>query len=412
MTRQTHNVSSKIQPWKFALLGAVFSVAGAVALSGPSESHSGKSERIDPTIEERIKQARGLQKMGNWTAAADLFTALADEGHPVALYHLGRLYKNGWGVEPDPERARAIFLEAISYRFAYRGETAYELGRLFQRSSGEKCAAIALQWFLKALDWDYTKAHVQLAKHYERGIGTERDLNLAFHHYEQAAIAGYPSSTINYARILLVGRYGLTPAPEKARFWAGRAMSGLEQKARDGSASSAKTLGRIYRDGEFVEVNAERARDWFMRSANLGDAGAMHDLAQMLLAEPATDEDVDEALQWLRLAGNAEHGGALTALARLHLKERYGLQAKGAVTLLERGVEAGHPGAMQELGRLYAEGLHVAQDSAKALELAAKGANRGHQGSARLLKQLQEMDKANLTVPKRLDVTNQDAKEG
>ncbi|MBO9418984.1 sel1 repeat family protein [Labrenzia sp. R4_2] len=397
---------------KAAFVAAIIGGAGAVALSGDAVRPAAKAERIDPTIEEMIKQARGLQKVGRWEAAADLLTQLASDGHPVALYHLGRAYKNGWGVDADLDQARLIFMEAVRYSFAYRGETAYELGRLFQRSSGERCAEIALQWFQKALGWDYPKAHVQLAKHYERGIGTERDLTLAFHHYERAAIAGYPSSTINYARILLNGRYGSTPNPEQALFWAERAIAGLEKKARDGSASSSKTLGRLYRDGEFMTADRALARDWFLRSADLGDAGAMHDLALMMLATSDDKDTVQEALKWLRLAAKAEHGGALTGLARLHLKEKHGLDADAAVELLERGVAAGHPGAMEELGRLYAKGKLVEQDRTKAFELARKGADRGHQGSATLLEELQKTDEANLTILLRTTPQTISNKEG
>ena len=393
--------ASKTRLWKFLLLGTVFGIAGAIAMVPGPDLKSAKSGRIDPTVEEMIKQARGLQKLGRWDAAADVFTQLANDGHPAALFHLGRAYKNGWGVDQDLAQARLIFMEAVRYPFEYRGETAYELGRLFQRSAGDQCAAIALQWFNKALDWDYPKAHVQLAKHFERGIGTERDLTIAFHHYERAAIAGYPSSTINYARILLTGRYGISPDPEKALFWASRAIEGLEKKARDGSASSAKTLGRIYRDGEFVGVDRNLAQEWFLRSADLGDAGAMHDLGQMLIARNADEATIQEALEWFRVAAKAEHGGALTALARLHLKNKYDLEPQGAVALLKRGVKVGHPGAMEELAKLYADGVFVDRDWARALELAQKGADRGHQGSASFLKELQESNAANLTIIER-----------
>lgn len=403
---------STLRPWKYLLLGAVFSVAGAVAMTSEGPAKPEKTEQIDPTIEEMIKQARGLQKVGRWEAAADILTQLANDGHPVALYHLGRAYKNGWGVDADLDQARLIFMEAVRYSFAFRGETAYELGRLFQRSSGENCAEIALQWFHKALAWDYPKAHVQLAKHYERGIGTERDLTAAFHHYERAAIAGYPSSTINFARILKTGRYGVTPQPEEARFWAERAIAGLEKKARDGSASAAKTLGRIYRDGEFLASDEALARDWFLRSADLGDAGAMHDLARMLLAGTPETARIAEALDFLRLAAKAEHGGALTALARLHLKGRHSLAPEDAVELLERGVATGHPGAMEELGRLYADGKLVPQDRTRAIDLARKGADRGHQGSTSLLKDLQQQDEANLTTIERAEPLPTLSKEG
>jgi TPR repeat protein len=404
--------SSTLSAWKFAFVGSIFAIAGGIAISSETPARNVRSERIDPSIEEMIKQARGLQKVGQWNAAADILTQLANDGHPVALFHLGRAYKNGWGVQTDLDRARQVFMEAVRYSFSYRGETAYELGRLFQRSAGDGCAEIALQWFLKALSWDYPKAHVQLAKHYERGIGTERDLSIAFHHYEQAAIAGYPSSTINYARILLTGRYGTTPNREQAQFWAERAIEGLESKARDGSASSAKTLGRIFRDGEFVAPDPKLAENWFLRSADLGDAGAMHDLARMLLAGNSVSSRDQEALKWLRLAAKAEHGGALTALGRLHLEERFGLAQNEAISFFERALEAGHPGAMEELARLYADGHLVLQDRTKAMDLAQKGAARGHQGSARLLEELKKRDEASLTIIERSMPLKQSKTEG
>jgi len=403
---------TRLPIWRLTAVAAILGPTGYVALTGVEPGRTSKDARIDPTIEEQIKQARGLQKVGQWNAAADILTKLASDGHPVALYHLARALKNGWGVEPDLLQARSLFMEAVRYSFAFRGETAYELGRLFQRSSGENCAEIALKWFQMALEWDYPKAHVQMAKHFERGIGTDRDLLNAFYHYEQAAIAGYPSSTINYARILLNGRYGSNPDAERAYFWAARAMAGLEKKARDGSASAAKTLGRIYRDGEFVDPDASQATDWFLRSAELGDAGAMHDLGHMLLSGYPSKEEIKSALEWFKLAAKAGHGGALTNLARLHLKKAHGLTPAEAVGLLEKAIDIGHPGAMEELAKLYAAGTLVEKDLKKALSLAQKGADRGHQGSARVLEILKRDNQALLEKPPVGSPPVQEKKEG
>ena len=117
-------------------------------------------------------------------------------------------------------------------------------------------------------------------------------------------------------------------------------------------------------------------------------------------------------MKWLQLAAEAEHGGALTALGRLHLKQAHGLLEAEAVAYLKRGVEAGHPGAMEELARLYATGRLVPQDRTKAHELAGKGAARGHQGSASLLKELQKTDEANLTTIERSVQPAPSKKEG
>lgn len=378
---------------RLTAVGLIFGTAGFVFLTGDMPHPVSRSAPQDPDVTEMINQARGLQKVGKWREAADILSGLVEDGHPIAMYHLGRAFKNGWGVAADFDHARHLFKDAARFGFVYRGEVAYKIGRLYQRSAGIDCNRIALEWFLKSLSWDYPKAHVQLAKHYERGLGIDRDLDRAFEHYEQAAIAGYPSSTINYARILLRGKYGTDPDPERARYWAKRAMRGLAKKARDGSPSAAKTLGRIHRDGEFVARDPVRALDWFRRAAELGDPGGMHDLALFLLSTEKTDRgagDVEQALSWLRIAAKAKHGGAMTALGRLHLKERHGLEGEKALGYFQDGVSVGHPGAMAELARLHAAGKFVPQDRKKAIDLAQKGADRGHAGSRTLLKALTE----------------------
>ncbi|WP_161599759.1 tetratricopeptide repeat protein [Roseibium sediminis] len=383
------SLSPKVFKLKLLFVGGSISFLASIAVLGPQSGFLSPPSQQETSVEELIKQARGLQKLGRWEKAAEILTKLATDGEPLGLYHLGRAYKNGWGVEADLDQARLLFMEAVRKPFELRGETAYELGRMFQRCSNEKCSSIALQWFLKSLEWEYPKAHVQLAKHYERGIGTEQDLPSALHHYERAAIAGYPSSTINFAHILSEGRHGTTPDEEKAQFMADRAISGLEKKARDGSASSAKTLARLYRDGEFTDPDPAKAKEWFLRSASLGDSGAMHDLGSMLLKQDDQDGNIEEGLKWLRLAAENQHGGALTALARLHLRKKYDLKQEDALGYLERAVSTGHPGAMEELARLHSTGLLVEQNMPKAIELARTGAGKGHRGSQKLLEQLE-----------------------
>lgn len=394
----------------------VFGTAGFVFFTGDLPQPSSKNARQDPSVTERINQARGLQKVGKWKDAADILSNLTEEGHPIAMYHLGRAFKNGWGVEADFTHARHLFKSAARFGFTYRGEVAYEIGRLYQRSAGDDCNRIALEWFLKSLSWGYPKAHVQLAKHFERGLGVVRNLDLSFQHYEKAAIAGYPSSTINYARILLRGKYGTKPMPDRALFWAERAMTGLAKKARDGSPSAAKSLGRIYRDGEFADRDTASALEWFNRAAELGDPGGMHDLAMFMLSEEnlvrigrgtvqteqgESNSNVELALSWLKLAAEAKHGGAMTALGRLHLAERHGLRGAGSVAYFQRGVVVGHPGAMAELARLHVLGKYVKQDRQRALYLAQKGADRGHAGSATLLKELTDPDRSAKSADKR-----------
>ncbi len=360
----------------------------ATVVLWPKAAEFGKQPPLDPLVTEQLNQARGLQKVGKWADAAEIIERYAHQGYPRALFHHGKILARGWGVEPDLEKARMALLRAVQFDFPLRGETAFELGRLYQRSSGPDCNRIAVEWFLKALDWDYEKAHVQLAMHFTRGIGVAADQRRALFHYEGAMRAGFEAASLTYARILLRGRYGVPKDPVRAQDLADAAIKALDVKARSGSASAAKILGRLFRDGEFVESSTKTALSWFRRSGELGDAGAMHDLANLLLAEDPDGADAEEAIAWLNRAAALGHGGAMTKLGRLHLKEAHGLEKTGAVAWFRQGVQAAHGGAMEELARIRAEGKLAPKDLDGALKLARRGSELGHTGSKNLLQAL------------------------
>ncbi|MEM9473370.1 MAG: tetratricopeptide repeat protein [Pseudomonadota bacterium] len=348
----------------------------------------GKEPAVDPVVNEQLNQARGLQRLGKWTDAAEIIERYAHQGYPRALFHHAKILSRGWGVKPDMEKARLALLQAVQFKFSLRGEAAYELGRLYQKSSGPDCNRIATEWFQKALQWGYRKAHVQLAMHFMRGIGVPQDQFKALHHYEGAVRAGFEAASLKYARILLKGQYGIEKDPPRALRLAGRAIVALEAKAKAGSGSAAKTLGRLYRDGEFVELSTNRAFRWFRHASQLGNPGAMHDLANLLLVKSPQDNAAEEAIGWLTRAADAGHGGAMTKLGRLHLAEQHGLKSDGAVAWFRKGVKAAHAGAMEELARICAEGKLAPKDMAGALRLARRGTALGHTGSKTLLQAL------------------------
>lgn len=337
-----------------------------------------------PATIEAVAQARALQKKGELKQAIDLFELHAAEGSPTAMFHAGKAYSRGWGVKPDLVKAEHYFVSAIQFDFPQRGEAVYEMGRVFQRSIGPDCDTLAVEWFEKALGWQFVKASMQLAIHYEKGRGVDQDIGKAIKNFEIATHAGYAQALLKYAYILIEGRYDIAPNPQRAELMIARAMETLERKARTGSASAAKQLGRIYRKGNLVPVDLAKAEKWLLQSARSGSTGGMHDIARLILAQKDSARQM-EALDWLRAAAKRGHGGAMTTLGRLHLAEKYGLLRPEALTWFEMGIEAGHGGAMEEMAELYTQGLLVEKDITRAIELAQTGSDIGHAGCARLL---------------------------
>ena len=104
------------------------------------------------------------------------------------------LVKSG-ATKEDLERARALFFQ-LAETDIHRGRSAYELGRLFQISDGPTCMEIALSWFITSANSGYRKAHFQIGRAFDKGIGTSRDENLALSHYSNALEFGSTSAAL------------------------------------------------------------------------------------------------------------------------------------------------------------------------------------------------------------------------
>lgn len=99
-------------------------------------------------------------------------------------------------------------------------------------------------------------------------------------------------------------------------------------------------------------------------AAREGDADAQFRLGRAALLDPTRSrEDADEALGWIRQAANAGHHGAMVQLGKLY---RNGVGVAQNYTLAHKWIVqaalAGDAEGMLELGRLYRSGIGVEPD--------------------------------------------------
>lgn len=341
-----------------------------------------------PVALKAISDARKLMRKSKWQDAAEVLREHAISGNPEVLYEFGRMLSYGWGTPRDLDKARDKLLLAVLHEFPKRAATAYELGRLYQKSAGPDCHRIAFEWFSKAADWGHAKSYAELGRHYARGIGVEKDLNAAMVQYKMAAELGSASAILSFANLLASEENLAEVGIDAAQLIAG-AIPLLEAEAASGRASSAKVLGRLYRDGLFVSADLLLAERWLRRSALLGDTGGMHDLAQLLIRSDTAEDNAAEAIEWLQTAAERGDGSALTALGRLHVSSKFGLSSDEAVGFFERGIKAGHPGSMSELAKIYLDGVFAHSNRRRAEALAARAASLGHKGAIALLRRIE-----------------------
>jgi len=346
----------------------------------------------DAITQRELSRARSFIKQKNWNEAAEVLSRNATGSNVQAKYEYAMLFAKGWGVSRDLEKARNLLLQAVQRPFKDRAKAAFELGRVYRMSKGEDCARIAFEWFMKAAQWGYAKAHNELGKSYARGIGVDQNIDFALKHYRIAASHNSSSAVLLLIELLAKGNSTLPADPEKALVVLNEFLPRLEIAAKAGDARAARCIGRLYSNNLIMTVNTQEALKWFSIAAGLGDAIAMHDMALLLLKTQKQFADSEHIIELLNESAKRGYSAATTTLGRLHLQGKFGLPERKAVSFFERGVAASHPGSMEELGRLYLKGKHVQYDLRQARELAEQGSRLKHHGSRKLLKAIQQIE--------------------
>ena len=368
------------------LAGLASSVAVFVLLSDNSVLPNLAKESRS-AVQSTLKQAKKLQRAGKWKKSAELLQPYVMARDPIALLEYGKMLARGWGMRRDLAKARENLLLAVQFEFSKRGQAAFELANVYRQSPGEDCSRIAFEWFTKSASWGFLKAHAELGRHHARGIGVPVNFPQALKEYQMAARNGSAKALLSFLTLVSKKPSLGKDLPPREELLV-RAISHLEKEAMSGKPASAKALGRLYLGKGVMARNTKKAKLWFQRGADLGDGGAMYELAKLMLEDSPTEKEIEKSFEWMRLAISQNNAGAITEFGRLHLEERFGLQKKDAVSLFERGIGAAHPGSMKEMAMLQLVGDLVPKDEASAKKLLKRGAALGHKGSTRLLREV------------------------
>lgn len=120
-------------------------------------------------------------------------------------------------------------------------------------------------------------------------------------------------------------------------------------------------VGRIYDEG-FNQP--QKARPWFSKAANLGNAQAQLELAELYEAGDGVPQDIDIAIKWYEKAAAQDHDEAQLALALHYLEDLD--ETKEALILLEKSANQGNARAQYQLGLLYLGEPDIPTDKLKA----------------------------------------------
>jgi len=337
--------------------------------------------------------------------ARAMLEASVQTGNPDLLFELARLYIDpDPTLEPDPKKATALFVEAASkgsisamlrlvdmkvaaadgggadwQRWLTRANATGDLRALLKQAEVERDGDQQATIFKAALSRPLCqeKEKIQVASAIRTVPQFKQDY-LGLLDQLMAEPMKDPGTEYQVARFLLDER----PA-ERAK-----AIEFMKAAAEGGKREAMREIGRIYSTGEGLPVDEKSSYMWLLKSARLGDEGALQSLVTEILSQQATlddpssgDEKVETLLRDLAAQNSLQ---VATFLSRLYLRLAEGSPAftQAAKTWTLKAATLGSGAAMLKVSDFYAAGTHGFEHSdTKSTEWLSKAAHAGYRGA-------------------------------
>ena len=343
--------------------------------------HEKKPAYLQYRIGKLFLQGYGVQK--NYTSAAEWLEKSSAVGNPYAAYSLAGLYRRGHGVDPDEEKAFALYQIAATNSRAPNAYAAYELGNMCKSGIGtEANLAESRQWYKQAYDgflkleqstMDDTLLY-RMGQMNQKGMGTTVDIPKAISYYEKAAKLGNTNALYGLGMLYLDSSL--------AEYDPQKAVPCLEKAAERDNQFAQYQLGKMYLTGGHVEKNSHAAINLFTAAAENGSDMAMYQLGKIFYYGELAPQNTQRAIKLLKESANENNSSALALLGKIYLSDENVRDKRKGMALLQKAASLNNSAAQYQLGKtLYYSNQHPAQ----AIAYLRKAADQDHVGAMALL---------------------------
>lgn len=190
-----------------------------------------------------------------------------DERKADLAFEMGMAYKNGDGVDQDPEMAIAFF------------KIAAELGHMLaQMAVGSYYYALndcyeAIKWIGMAAELGNAEALFNMGIFYLEGMGCDQDMEKCASYLHRAARRRHPEAQFAYADLLANG-WGVEQDEKRAVKW-------YLDAAENGHVEAMYRLGEIYEEGRGTNVDLAAAAKWYNAACEKGHRMAAQKLVMV-----------------------------------------------------------------------------------------------------------------------------------
>lgn len=297
--------------------------------------------------------------------ALERLTKAAEAGQDCAQYALGKIYRDGQGVEKDIQKAVALFTLAATKENSF---AAFALGKLYLAGDAAlpRDPAAALKWLTYAAELGNQFAQYRLGKLLLKGDdGIPKDVITAIRWLTAAAKQENGYAEYALALVYLTGE----DAPKDSV----KALSLLKRSAGRGNQFAQYRLGKLLLQGEDAPKDVKAAIRWLTAAAEQGNQYAQYALGKLYLLGKEVPKDRSSAIKWFQLA--ADQGNEYAQYFLKHMDDRLGQPPVAAVISL-----------FHHLANIFQEqnqpppsgGVRVAVDRKLLRKIKAKKIAQGH----------------------------------
>ncbi|EAY02717.1 hypothetical protein TVAG_440960 [Trichomonas vaginalis G3] len=218
---------------------------------------------------------------------------------PEAKYLLGKMKIKGDGTQRSVSGGMMMIKEASKMGYI---PAIYSMGIGYRENKNGVKTNIkrAYESFQKCAEAEYHPGEYQFAYMIENGIGCQKDVDKAIKYYKRAADGGEAKAMFNL---------GLIYDKNKKYHNTEQAIKYYQEAADKGIKEAFFNLGMIYKDGEDIEKDITKAKEYLATAADKGVVNA-----QFWSYKINKDSDMTTAIKYLQMAADNEHGKAMCIL--------------------------------------------------------------------------------------------------
>ena len=246
----------------------------------------------------------------------------------------------------------------------------------------------AVEYYRRAADLGSVRATMELARAYSAGLGVPQDVNQSLAWLRRAELMG--EQDVRTLRQLATGFLNGQFGPPDVE----RAVQYYLSAAELGDPSSMMILANMYHEGTLIEYNEEAAFRWALRAAEQGSVSGMVFVGEAYNEGLGTEVDTEEAVKWMQAAldTNPDNATAALAIGRAYqLGIGFEPDATRALEYYERAANLGNISAMVRTARSYLQGIGIKSTPEVAVEWYDRAARTGNVTAMLELAQLHAM---------------------